>query len=190
MGKNIKKRTRCNSPIKCWLSSDTSPLHPCDWLRLACGWERARGSAGQTWGVFQTGADVAIILSTGALIQSKSKHMLGVSGVWQMGHREQGWVSIMKPGGQTDRDTGRKWGATRMQLHTDGIDARASFSRLVARFQKMLLGRNNWRDEKNWSEPAPFKTSIKKHCTSLPHMASSCVLLSTTTTLAVTVNTE
>lgn len=103
MGKNIKKRTRCDSPIKCWLSSDTSPLHPCDWLRLACGWERARGSAGQTWGVFQTGADVAIILSAGALIQSKSKHMLGASGVWQMGHREQGRVSIMKPGGQTGR---------------------------------------------------------------------------------------
>lgn len=99
MGKNIKKRTRCNSPIKCWLSSDTSPLHPCDWLWLACGWERARGSAGQTRRVFQTGADVAIILSAGALIQSKSKHMLRASRVWQMGHREQGWVSIMKPRG-------------------------------------------------------------------------------------------
>lgn len=105
MGKNIKKRTRCNSPIKCWLSSDTSPLHPCDWLWLACGWERARGSAGQTRRVFQTGADVAIILSAGALIQSKSKHMLRASRVWQMGHREQGWVSIMKPrGGNRNRD--------------------------------------------------------------------------------------
>ena len=108
MGKNIKKRTRCNSPIKCWLSSDTSPLHPCDWLWLACGWERARGSAGQTRRVFQTGADVAIILSVGALIQSKSKHMLGASGVWQMGHREQGWVSIMKPRGWTTETGIRK----------------------------------------------------------------------------------
>lgn len=102
-GENIKKRTCCNSPIKCWLSSDTSPLHPCDWLRLACGWERAWGSAGQTRRLLQTWADVAIILSFAALIQSKSKHMLRASRVWQMGHREQGRVSIMKPRGQEER---------------------------------------------------------------------------------------
>lgn len=43
-----------------------------------------------------------------------------------------------------------------MQLHTDGVDARASFSRLVARFQKMLLGRNNWPDEKDWVRTCTF----------------------------------
>ena len=101
MGK-IKKHTSSNSPIKCWLSSDTSPLHPCDWLRLACGWARARGSAGQTRSVFQTGADAAIILPLGVLIQSKCEHVRWAGRVWQMWClRLLGWMSIMKPRWET-----------------------------------------------------------------------------------------
>lgn len=122
MGENIKKRTHCDSPIKCWVSSDTAPLHPCDWLWLACGWERARGSAGQTRRVLQTGADAAIMLSAGALTQSNTEHVLRANGVWQMGHREQGWVGIMKPGEDKQRQCSekKKWAAQK-DADADGI---------------------------------------------------------------------
>lgn len=92
----IKNCIHCNSPIKCWFSSGPSPLRPSDWLWLACGWERVRGSAGQTSRVFQIGADIVIILSVGPTIQM-SKLTVHDSEVWELSHRKQGWVCIMKP---------------------------------------------------------------------------------------------
>lgn len=92
----IKNCTHCNSPIKCWLSSGPSPLRLSNWLWLACGWERARGSAGHPSRAFHMGADIAIILSDDSTIQLSE---LGVhdSVVSELSHRKQGWVSIMKP---------------------------------------------------------------------------------------------
>lgn len=92
----IKNCTHCNSPIKCWLSSGPSPLRLSNWLWLACGWERARGSAGHPSRAFHMGADIAIILSDDSSIQL-SELVVHDSVVSVLSHRKEGWVRIMKP---------------------------------------------------------------------------------------------
>lgn len=102
----IKNCIHCNSPIKCWFSSGPSPLRPSDWLWLACGWERVRGSAGQTSRVFQMGADIVIILSVGPTIQMPELTVHD-SEVWELSHRKQGLVRIMKPKKEGNNDEGQ-----------------------------------------------------------------------------------
>lgn len=55
-----------------------------------------RGSAGQPSRVFQMGADIAIILSVGPMIQAAEFTVHDIV-VRELSHRKQGWVSIMKP---------------------------------------------------------------------------------------------
>lgn len=91
----IKRRLHRNLPLKRWLSSGSSPLLPCNWLWLACGGERSRGSTGQTRRVFQRGTDVAIIPSASIQKAERAQRLR----VREMRHEGQSWVGMVRPAG-------------------------------------------------------------------------------------------